>query len=193
MAVNAESRAIDSTLAALDDLVNKPSPDLRPQFERFSDQLDRLIASCDRAEKAAVHASERNAEYFQSWDRDLATINYEVIRTQGESRKAQVTSRFNEVNGRYRDNQEVMRPLIVYFQDIRTALSADLTAGGLRAVRPLAENAEQNARKVQTALARLAQDLTTSGTSMSSAFRKPEPAGGVGDAIQVSQRSESAR
>src|SRR5206468_1723372 len=53
MAVNAESRAIDVTLASMDDLVNKPAGDLRPQFERFSDALNRFMDASARAEKAA--------------------------------------------------------------------------------------------------------------------------------------------
>ena len=192
-AVNAESQAIDVTLAAMDDLVNKPRGELKPQYDRFNDALNRLIDSSDRAEKAADKASERSADYFQSWDKDLSTINYEAIRNQAETRKAEVSGQLNTVNGRYRENQDVIHPLIIYFQDIRTALGADLTAGGLQAVKPLASNAEQNARKVQMALARLAEELSVSGARMSSVFPRSEPKGGVADASQVSQSSASAR
>jgi len=45
MEIRAESGAIDLTLASLENLVNNPGPDLRPQFARYSHSLDRLVAA----------------------------------------------------------------------------------------------------------------------------------------------------
>jgi hypothetical protein len=188
VAINLESRAIDGTMSSLDDLVNKPSSDLKPQFDRFSASLDRLIDSSSRAEKAAAEASRKSEEYFQAWEKEAATINYEAVRDQSVSRKTELSNEFNTVNQRYRENQAVVVPLISYLTDIRTALSTDLTAGGVQSVKPLAENAEGNARKVQAALARLSNDLTASGTGMSSVvLPENQPKGGVGDSTQTTQ------
>jgi len=126
--VNAESRAIDNTMATLDDLMNRPSSDLKPQFDRFSASLDRMIDSSSRAEKAADKASKESADYFQAWDKEAATINYEAVRDKSVSRKTEVSNEFNTVNERYRENQAVVEPLISYLRDIRTALSTDLTS-----------------------------------------------------------------
>ncbi len=46
----AESRELEATMGALNDLVNQPAPDAKPQFLRFSGSLDRLIASAKRAD-----------------------------------------------------------------------------------------------------------------------------------------------
>ena len=118
-----------------------------------------------------------------------STINFAAVRDQSVSRKTQVSDEFNTVNQRYRENQAVIEPLISYLQDIRTALSTDLTEGGLQSVKPLAENAEQNARKVQTALARLADDLSASRTQMSSVVvRETQPEGSAGDTPETTQQ-----
>ena len=69
-----------------------------------------------------------------------------------------------------------MRPLIGYLDDVRKALSADLTMGGLAAVKPIVANAQENAGKVQTVLAKLTADLSTSGTQMSSIALQSAPA-----------------
>jgi hypothetical protein len=168
MRIDAENRSIDFTVTALDDLVNKPAPDLKPQFERFSASLDRLGGAAARAEKAAQLADKKSAEYFENWDKETAEIKYEAVRDQSVSRKTEVSNEFNTVNERYRENQAVIVPLISYLQDIRTALSTDLTVGGVQSVKTLADNAEQNARKVQSALGRLTDDLSASGARMSS-------------------------
>ena len=187
--IQAESRAIDVTLVRLDDLVNKPGPDLKPQFGKFSASLDRLVAASKRAEKSAEVAHQKSAAYFQNWDKETTTIKFEAVRDQSVSRKTQVSDDFNTVNQRYRENQAVIEPLISYLQDIRTALSTDLTVGGINSVKGLAANAEQNARKVQTALAQLSDELSSSGARMSSIPRREEPAeGGVGDGKESDQQ-----
>ena len=187
--IDAENRAIDATLVALDNLVNKPAPDLVPQFKTYSACLDRLVAASKRAQAAADVAHQKSAEYFQNWDKETAAIKFEAVRDQSVSRKTQVSDEFNTVNQRYRENQAVITPLISYLQDIRTAVGTDLTAGGVQSVKSLAENAEQNARKVQAALARLSDQLFASGTQMSS-FNPPEKEGrgGVGEATESDQQ-----
>src|SRR5256885_1915065 len=52
--VQAQNRWLDLTMQSLKDLVEKPAPDLRPQFERFNDCLDRLTYATKRNEKAST-------------------------------------------------------------------------------------------------------------------------------------------
>jgi uncharacterized coiled-coil protein SlyX len=61
-----------------------------------------------------------------------------------------------------------MVPLITYMLDIRTALSADLTMGGLESMRSVVQNANDNVAKVQTALDALTAELANSSAGMSS-------------------------
>lgn len=193
IAINTENRAIEATMTALDDMMNKPAADLRPQFVRFNASLNWLEDSSKRAEAAAEEANKQSQEYFQTWDKEVATIRYEAVRDQSVSRKAQVSDELNTVDQRYRQNQGVVEPLISYLRDIRTSLSVDLTAGGVASVKPLAENAEQNARKVQSALAQLSEELADSGTRMSALVsQNTQPQGGVSDNTQTTQqRAES--
>jgi hypothetical protein len=193
--IDAENHCIDMTLVQLENLVNKPAPDLKPQFEAFSASLDRLVASVERADKAAAVASQKSKDYFQDWDKEAATINFEAVRDQSVSRKTQVSNEFNTVDQRYRENQAVIKPLISYLQDIHTALSTDLTMGGLQSVKPLVDNAEQNADKVQSALERLTTDLDASRSQMSSVVpQETEARGGVVDTDEtIREHAQSPR
>lgn len=193
--IKAENEAIDVAVARLNELVNNPAPDLKPQFKSYSASVDRLDAAAKRAEKAAEEAKLKSAEYFRNWDKEAATINFEAIRDQSVSRKTQVSNEFNTVNERYRENQAVIEPLISYLRDIRTALSTDLTAGGLQSVKPAADNAEQNARKVQMALDRLTDDMSASTTQVSSVIpRETRPEGGVSEVPETGgDRAQSTR
>jgi hypothetical protein len=166
--VQTQSRALEMTTTALSDLVNNPSTDFKPQFRWFSSSLNRLIASADRTDKTGKHMRKKSADYFEAWDEQLMQMNYEYVRKGSEQRKAEVSAQIEAVNARYDESGEVVRPLIAYLVDIRKALSADLTPGGLAAVRKVVANAQENAGKVQTVLSQLASDLSASGTKMSS-------------------------
>jgi len=189
----AESRAVEVVMITLNDLVNRPAADLKPQFNRFEAALDRMIESAKRNENAADRVARRNAEYFKAWDRDLESINYELVRNQSEARKQEVARQFNDVHGRYRETQSVIPPLISYLEDIRTVLRADLTLAGLESVKGIAQNANRNGRIVQDALLRTADELATAGAQMSSlALSSERSATGASDQPATeSQRAEA--
>jgi hypothetical protein len=166
--IQAQSKAIDVAVGTLTDLVAHPAPDLKPQFRRFSVAVDRLEDTVKRTERTRERMELKSVEYFQTWDKQTAGIQYGIVRDQSETRRAQVTNQFESVNARYLDAQGVVRPLLSYLNDIRTVLSVDLTPAGLNSVQGIASNAENNARKVQVALQKLSDELRTSGAGWSS-------------------------
>jgi hypothetical protein len=166
--VQIESRYLTFTMSALEDLVKKPAADLRPQFKQFSKNLDRLEACARRNEKAAESTYLKHAAYFRSWDRQITNMNYEVVRSRSETRRTEVTERFNAVNRRYYEARTTMQPVLAYLNDIRRALGSDLTPAGIEAAKPIVANAADNAKKVQVALAKLTDELSDSGARMAS-------------------------
>ena len=180
--VQAENSALDLTMATLRDLVNttgaeaqpdakrfnQPSVDLKPGFERFSKALDRLQAAAARNDQAAAQIAQKHAAYLANWNKELATMKYESVKTRSEARKNEVSRRFESVDRRYAEARAATQPLIAYLIDIRKALSNDLTTGGLEAVKSIVQNAEENTTKVRAALARLTNELNASSTQMAS-------------------------
>lgn len=172
--VQAETKDIDQTMAALQDLVQQPSGDLRPAFKRFSIDLDRLVARAQKTERTGQQVREKNNAYFQAWDQQLQAIDYQHIRELGQARKAQVTNDIAAINRRYAESQAAVQPLISYLQDIRKALSADLTPGGRASMKAVVQNANDNVVKVQKALDALIAQLTNSGARLASVARAAE-------------------
>lgn len=169
--VQGQSHALDLTLAALSDLVNNPAPDLKPQFANFSHCVDQLVASSKRSESAATNVNRKGTAYFDAWETQLATVKYDVIRNQGEARRTEVKKNFDDVESQYHEAQSALLPLIDYLQDVRKTLSADLTLGGLQSAKPFLANAQENATKVQTALAKVSTQLASSGASLSTVLQ----------------------
>ena len=166
--IQAESRALSLTIDSLNELVNTPAPDPRPQFKNFSRSLDQLVASAAEADEAVKDIRKRSDAYFAAWDTELSAMGFDVVRENSTLRKTAVSNQVDVICRRYEDNQAVVAPLIAYLQDIHRALSVDLTREGLDAARPIVRNADDNSRKVQSALTRLTADLMASETRISS-------------------------
>lgn len=166
--VQVEGKTMNQTMAALQDLEQQPNGDLRPAFKRFSKSLDRLLATARHTQDTGRRVREKNAAYFQAWDQQLQTIDYQHIKELSEARKSEVTNRFASVNHRYEESQAAVQPLISYLLDIRSALSTDLTPDGLNSLKSIVQNANDNVVKVQTALDALTAELTNSGARMAS-------------------------
>jgi len=166
--VRSESGDLDATMTALNDLVKRPSGDLRLQFQRLSLALDQLTAAARRTSDRAAGLHRKSAAYFETWDRELAAMNDEQIRKASAARRAEVSGQYETTIRRYQQAQEALMPLIAYLQDIRSALSTDLTIAGLQAANLPADNASDKSDKVKSELAQSAGDLDALGVKMSS-------------------------
>lgn len=188
--VQGQSRALEVVMGSLDDLVNKPDLDLKPQFKRFSKGVDILAADTRRNNRSEARVSRKSAAYFDEWNKELANMNYDVVRERSQARKNEVTKYLDSVDQRYREAQDAMGPLLSYLYDVRKALENDLTPAGVESIKPIAGKARENADKVQLALGRLTSELTASGNRMSSVVYQNAnlPATGTN---QPPQRSQS--
>lgn len=166
--VQAEGRAMDQTVESLQALVSAPNGDLRAPFKRYTRSLDRLIGAAQRTDNTGRNMEQKSQAYIQAWDQQLQTIDYQHIRDLSEARRNEVTNRLEAISRRYHESQAAIQPLISYFLDIRRALSADLTGAGLESLRGIAQNANDNVAKVQTALDALTAELTNSSARLSS-------------------------
>ena len=166
--VQAESVALQVARSSLNGLVDSPQADLKVPFARYSEALDRLVSCARRTESTGQTMARKSQAYFATWDRQLTNINYQVIRDTSSTRRDEARMLFEGVNRRYQDTQAVVWPLIAYLEDIRRALSADLTEAGVASAKPVVAHANQNMDKLDMALAALASTLQDTHNRFSS-------------------------
>lgn len=159
---------IDAALVALSDLVNNPGADIKPQFKKFEAAVEKLDELSKDVRDQAVAMQEKGAAYFQQWDADLATIQSEDIRSRSTDRKNAVAARFDRVRASYAVTRDAFVPFMSRLTDVRTALSTDLTSGGLASVRTVADQAKEDATPLREALRQLSADFKYLGLSLSS-------------------------
>jgi len=167
---------VDKTLASLDELVNKPQPDLRPQFKQFSSNLSEVDSAAKEVGAARRSMGEKSKEFFAEWDAQLAKINNEDIKARSQARKAEVSQKLDAIKRSYTEAETAFRPFMSNLQDIQKYLSVDLTTGGLAAIKETVTKANTNAVALKDSATKLAEDFRALGLAMSSVTPAPAPA-----------------
>jgi len=160
---------VERTLAALNDLLDNPQPDLRRQFRTFTSEVDSLDSMARRIAKQAESMKARGAAYFEQWSQDLATIQNENIRSRSETRQQEVVTRFQEIASSYTEVKTAFQPFISDLRDLQRFLATDLTPGGLAAARKIAAKANKNAVPIRESLAKLAGEFREMGVALTPA------------------------
>jgi hypothetical protein len=166
---------VDSTLAALNDLVNNPT-NLPTQYTTFSSAVTGLQASAKDVNDKVTDMRAKGAAYFQAWDEQAAQIKNEDIKSRSEARKKEVQDQFTKVKLSYTEIGDAYRPFMSDLKDIQTALGTDLTAGGVASVKGAAQKANQDAIPLKQAGDELSAHLKDLGAAMSASTPAPAAA-----------------
>jgi septal ring factor EnvC (AmiA/AmiB activator) len=158
---------IDQTLAALNDLVEKPQPDLRPQFKAFSSQLADMESDAQDIADARRSMAKSGKEFFAKWDEQLAQIQNEDIKARSQSRKDEVAQRLNAIKLSYTEAAMSFKPFLANLKDVQKSLSVDLTPGGVAAMKDTAAKVAQEAGPLKDSAFKLAEDFKSLGLAMS--------------------------
>jgi len=168
------SKQVDSTMASLNDLVDNPKPDLRPQFKKFESEMKGLASNAKEITKARMAMGEKGKEFLAKWDAEIAQINNEDIKARSESRKTEVSDKLQAIKHSYSEAEVAFKPFAADLRDVQKYLSVDLTTGGLAAIKDVIGKASAHAGPLKQSLNKLAGDFKSLGIAMSPV--SPEPA-----------------
>ena len=161
------SSQIDDSLAALNDLVSNPQPDLTIQFNAYALAVDNLDATAKdvAAKNQAMQA--QGAAYFEGWDNEIATMQNEDIRSRSEVRRNEVAKRFAAISQQYADARTAFQPFMSDLHDVQKSLSTDLTSGGLASIKDTAAKSTRDAVPLKETLTRLSEQFKDLSKAMS--------------------------
>lgn len=159
-------QSLDATVLSLQDLAEKPAPDLAPQYKAFSKNLDSLEHHANQVRDLATKMETEGKAYFAKWDQQIAAIANEDIRERSQDRRAKVDEAFEEVRKHYAEAREEFKPLMADLKDVRNALGADLTFEGVEAVKKTAGKLKSRAEDVKETLTELSEGFHKLGVSI---------------------------
>lgn len=167
---------LEATVAALNQLVKHPAPDLAPQYKAFTKSLAQLEATAKDVSETAARIDERSQAYFAQWDTQIAAIQNEDIKGRSSSRREAVSASFSKLQKEYGEVREEFKPLLDNLRDIRTVLGTDLTMDGLKSVADTAEDIDDDAKDVKESLQALAENFKKLGVGLKQAGPAAEKA-----------------
>ncbi|HVU26656.1 MAG TPA: DUF2959 family protein [Verrucomicrobiae bacterium] len=165
---------IDATLSSLSDLVNNPQGDLVSKFNKFNSALKDLQSSAADVKARVAEMRKTGNEYFAQWDQQLAAIKNEDIKSRSADRKAEVQKEFSDIKRSYTQVQMAYEPFISDLKDVQTALSTDLTVGGVTAIKGAADKANKDAAQLKSAMSDLSTQFKELGVAMAANAPAPQ-------------------
>lgn len=157
---------IDTATAALKDLVENPQADMKAQFKTYSAAVASLESLTKDTNARATKIASLGTNYLATWATNLTTIKNEDIRKQSAERREAVMKQFENVKASYADASKAFSPLLSDLRDIRTALSTDLTAAGVDAIRKSMTGVNKHAEDVRKSLGALSTQFREFGKSL---------------------------
>lgn len=158
---------IDAVLGSLGELINNPQGDLRVGFNKFTAAVKSLEATAADVRKRVEGMRKAGNEYFQRWDQQLADIHNEDIKQRSAARRAEMQQKFTEVKRGYTEMQQAFGPFMQDLKDIQTALSTDLTVGGLAAIRSVADKTNNDGHTLRNSAQQLVSHFKSLGVALS--------------------------
>jgi len=164
--VAATRSRIDVAVRSFQEILDHPGTDLNRQMKNYTDAVAQLRSSADKLRNRATAMQSRGQEYFVEWDREIAGIRDEELRTRSTERRDEVASRFDEIREHYVEAREALQPLLTRLDETRTALAVDLTAAGVSSIRSSTGNLSDEAAPAREALDDLAESLRRAGVAL---------------------------
>jgi phage-related protein len=158
---------LNQVMASLNNLVERPQPDLRPQFDKFSGDLNQLQSLAEDVNDKAADMQAKGQDYFKDWNQQLALIKNEDVRTRSAKRAKDVEAKFIAINGSFQEVKSSFKPFMSDLQDIKTYLGNDLTPAGIDAIKKTVAKANKEVKPLKKDIGKLGDDFKSLGLSMS--------------------------
>lgn len=140
------------TLDTLTALTKQKSGDLRPAYDAFAANLPKVKAAADWTAARVRWMESDGRKYFDTWQKTIDGISNEPLRKKAQKRFDTVRKSYDKVGTTMKSAGEKFQPFLVNLADIQKALSQDVTASGVKAIKGVVSNANWNHQFVESAI-----------------------------------------
>lgn len=161
------SDQVGKTIESMQAMRTMSGKNLTKLYKGYRSNVNKLDSIANKV-KATNNAMVREGKrYFDKWDRDLAKIKNEDLKTASAQRQQEVRESLDQIAAGYGNLSTDYASLMSNLQDILTALKVDLTANGVNAVAGVMQEAESHAKAVQSHAEETAQAYESLGVQLS--------------------------
>jgi hypothetical protein len=139
---------LKAAVDALDALTRQKSGDLRPSYDAFVAEVKKTHAAAEQTLSRAGSMESASKDYFSAWQAEVGGIGNESLRRNAQRRLDDVRKSYDKVVASLRRASVAFKPFLSDLDDIQKTLANDVTEGGVKAIRGVANDAKNNQRKV---------------------------------------------
>lgn len=154
-------KAVDATMAALGKIVADATTDPRKAFKEFDKSVPDIDAAAAKARKRAEDMKARGKKYFETWEKELGSVNDPDIRKLAEERKAKLQAAFDNIKTTMEPARDQFHSWLGNLKDLHKYLSQDLTISGIDAAKELIAKSKKEGTAVQQMLDTAIAELNT--------------------------------
>ena len=154
---------LEAAVEKLNDMVENPKPDLKPQYEEYTKAVTDLDAQLALVRARAEEMRQKGLAYFDTWKEKMQEVKNPELKQHALDREQKLRAEFTAIKDEVENLRKKSGPLITALRDVQTLLSLDLTPKGVESVADAAKKAREqlaavreDARKVLEGLKRVA-------------------------------------
>jgi hypothetical protein len=144
---------IDATGSSLDALVMTGKPDLKKNFDAYSDHVAKLDHDGKKTIKRMDEMKTRSKEYFAEWEKQGDTFTNAQIRELSEERRTRLANIYAQVPAAGVGIKGAYLAYLTNLKEIQMFLSNDLTPSGIEAIDPVAKKTVQDREALKASFA----------------------------------------
>jgi len=153
--------AIDATMKSLDLIASSATTDPRKAFEKFSKSVANLESTAGKVRDRGQDMKAQGKTYFTQWEKEMAEVKNEEIRSLAASRKAKLQGTFDAIAKAAEPLKAQFSPWMSSLKDLEKFLSNDLTVAGVDAAKGLFAKTRADGAEVQKSMDALIAELNT--------------------------------
>ena len=165
-------QAIDQTVTALGQVQVTADTNPRKAFQAYSKAVDNLDSAAANVRKSAQEMQAQGQAYFANWEKQLAAIQNEQIRTLAVQQRAKLQETFASIKRVAEPLKTQFDPWMSDMKDLQKYLSNDLTIAGVDAAKTLITKTQNEGREVQKSMDALVAELNSVAAAITPATKK---------------------
>lgn len=142
----------DVTAKSLDSLVKAGQPDLKKNFDAYSDDLSKLDSDGKAVLKHVEEMKARKTEYFAEWEKQGDAFTNPQIRELSEERRNKLAETYAKVHTAGGGIAGTYHAYMTDLKEIQQYLSNDLTPKGVEGIAPVVNKTFQDLEALKASL-----------------------------------------
>jgi septal ring factor EnvC (AmiA/AmiB activator) len=146
--------------------MQKDSVELRPQFQLYTQELQKMEQQAKLAGERAATMGEKGQAYFKAWEESINSISNQEIRAQAQKRYDKRAKSYNKIVTAMTEAKNDLKPYLSDLNDIKKLLDSELSRESVKSAGNLIKQANvhggdvvESLKDVETELDRVSAEL----------------------------------